>query len=148
LVTQVRAALARRYRSLVAEEQRPVELILARSLIATLSTPGFLVDEEGIVVFFNDAASVLLDVRFEEVGRMGPEQWGTQFGPFDQAGERVPLEKMPLTIALRQGRPSTARYRLHSLKGVEHEIEAAAVPILTVEGTRGAMVFFWPVEEA
>jgi PAS domain-containing protein len=132
----------------VAEEQRPVELILARSLIATLTTPCFLVDEEGIVVFFNDAASVLLGVRFEEVGRMGPEQWGTQFGPYDEGGERVPLERMPLTIALRHGRPSTARYRIHSVKGVEHDIEAAGVPILTMEGTRGAMVFFWPQEES
>jgi len=131
----------------VAEEQRPVELILARSLIATLTTPCFLVDEEGIVVFFNDAASVLLGVRFEEVGRMGPDQWGTQFGPYDEGGGHVPLERMPLTIALRQGRPSTARFRIHSVKGVEHDIEAAGVPILTMEGTRGAMVFFWPQEE-
>ena len=136
------------YRSPVAEEQRPVELILARSLIDTLSTPGFLVDEEGIVVFFNDAASVLLGVRFEEVGRMGPERWGTEFGPFDEEGKRVPLEELPLTIALRNGRPSTARYRIHSLKGAEHKIEAAAVPIMTVEGTSGAMVFFWPLEES
>jgi PAS domain-containing protein len=132
----------------VAEAQRPVELILARSLIATLSTPGLLVDEEGIVVFFNDAASVLLGVRFEEVGRMGPERWGTEFGPIDRSGERVPLEKLPLTIALRHGRPSTARFRIHSVNGIEHDIEAAAVPILTVEGTRGAMVFFWPLEES
>lgn len=131
----------------MAEEQRPVELILARSLIATLSTPGFLVDEEGIVVFFNDAAGVLLGVRFEEVGRMGPERWAIEFGPFDENGERVPPEKVALAIALREGRPTTARYQIHSVKGVEHDIEAAAVPILTVEGTRGAMVFFWPLEE-
>jgi PAS domain-containing protein len=132
----------------VAEEQRPVELILARSLIANITTPGFLVDEEGIVVFFTDAASVLLGVRFEEVGRMGPERWATEFGPFDEAGERVPPEKVALTIALREGRPTTAHYRIQSMKGVRHEIEAAAVPILTVQGTRGAMVFFWLEEEA
>ena len=128
--------------------QRPVELILARSLLANLSTPGFLVDEDGMVVFFNDAASVLLGVRFEEIGRMGPDEWGTAFGPFDQSGRQVPLEELPLTIALRHGRPSYARHRIRSLKGVDNDIEAAAVPILTVEGTRGAMVFFWTVEEA
>jgi PAS domain-containing protein len=131
----------------VAEEQRPVELILARSLIATLSTPGFLVDDEGIVVFFNDAAGALLGVRFEEVGRMGPERWTTEFGPFDEGGKRVPPEKVALAIALREARPTTARYRIHSVNGVEHHIEAAAVPILTVKGTRGAMVFFWPLED-
>jgi PAS domain-containing protein len=132
----------------VPDEQRPVELILARSLIANLTTPGFLVDEEGIVVFFNDAASVILGVRFEEVGRMGPERWATEFGPYDEAGERVPPDQVALAVALREERPTTARYRLRSLNGVDHDIEAAAVPILTMEGTRGAMVFFWPVEES
>jgi len=131
----------------VSARQRPVELILARSLLGTLSTPGFLVDEDGIVVFFNDAASVLLGVRYEEIGRMGPEQWGTAFGPLDRSGRPVPVEQLPLTIALRRGRPSHARLRIRSMQGVESDIEAAAVPILTVEGTRGAMVFFWRVEE-
>ena len=133
--------------SAVTQGQRPVELILARNLIATLSTPGFLVDEEGIVVFFNDAASVLLGVRFEEVGQMGPNEWGNAFGPFNHEGKKVPLEEMPLTIALRQGRPAHARFTIRSLKGAENDIEAAALPILTVGGTRGAMVFFWTVGE-
>lgn len=132
----------------MANEQRPVELILARNLIATLSTPGFLVDEEGMVVFFNDAASVLLGVRFEEVGQMGPNEWGTAFGPFDENGNQVPLEELPLTIALRHGRAAHARYTIRSLKGPENAIEAAALPILTVAGTRGAMVFFWTTEDA
>jgi PAS domain-containing protein len=126
--------------------QRPVELILARSLLGTLSTPGFLVDEDGIVVFFNDAASVLLGVRYEEVGRMGPNEWGTAFGPLDESGRKIPLEELPLTIALRHGRPAHARLWIRSMQGVSHDIEAAAVPILTVEGTRGAMVFFWKVD--
>jgi PAS domain-containing protein len=132
----------------VTQGQRPVELILARNLIATLSTPGFLVDEEGIVVFFNDAASVLLGVRFEEVGQMGPNEWGTAFGPFDEHGAKVPIEHMPLTIALRQGRPAHARFEIRSLEGAVNDIEAAALPILTVGGTRGAMVFFWKREDA
>jgi PAS domain-containing protein len=132
----------------VSPGQRPVELILARSLLATLSTPCLRVDEDGMVVFFNDAASVLLGVRYEEVGQMGPEQWGTAFGPFDDSGNQVPFEELPLTIALRQGRPAHASFRIRSLKGVDADIEAAAVPILTVEGTRGAMVFFWTREDA
>lgn len=132
----------------MAQGQRPVELILARNLIATLSTPGFLVDEDGIVVFFNDAASVLLGVRFEEVGQMGPDEWGTAFGPFDEQGAKVPLEEMPLAIALRQGRPAHSSFKIRSLKGAENDIEAAALPILTVGGTRGAMVFFWTREDA
>src|SRR5919108_109224 len=49
--------------------QRPLELILARNLLSSLSTPAFLVDEAGVLVFYNDAAGVLLGRRFEEAGR-------------------------------------------------------------------------------
>ena len=38
------------------EGQRPLELILARNLLASLSTPALLTDAEGTVVFYNEAA--------------------------------------------------------------------------------------------
>jgi PAS domain-containing protein len=127
--------------------QRPLELILARNLLMSISTPGFLVDEGGMLVFYNDAAGALFGMRFEEAGRMGPEEWGTAFGPFDEHGEQVPFDDLPLTIALRRGRAAHSRFRIRSLQGAEHDIEASAVPILaTDEGTRGAMVFFWTVD--
>ena len=40
--------------------QRPLELILARNLLASLSTPAFLVDGEGEIAFYNEAAGALL----------------------------------------------------------------------------------------
>jgi PAS domain-containing protein len=126
--------------------QKSLELIMARNLIASLSTPGFLVDEEGVLVFYNEAAGALLGRRFEEAGAMTPEEWGTAWGPFDRDGRPVPLEELPLTIALRQGRPDHSQFSIRSLRGEEHSIEASAVPILTADGTRGAMVFFWAVE--
>ena len=33
--------------------QKPIELILARNLISSLSTPAFLVDEGGVLIFYN-----------------------------------------------------------------------------------------------
>jgi PAS domain-containing protein len=129
-------------------EQRPIELILARNLMTSLSTPAFLVDEEGVVVFYNDAAAGLLGVRFEEAGRMAPEEWGSAFGPFDEGGEQVPFDELPLTRALRGGRPAHSRFRIRSLKGAEHAIEVSAFPILTTSGTRGAMAIFWPQEDS
>ena len=93
----------------VTEGQRPLELILARNLMAGLSTPAFLVDEDAVVVFYNEAAGALLGRRFEEMGRMRPEEWSTAFGPIDPVGEPIDLEQLPLTIALRRGgRPTTA----------------------------------------
>jgi PAS domain-containing protein len=128
----------------VTEAQRPLELILARNLVAGLSTPAFLVDEDAVVVFYNEAAGALLGRRFEEAGRMAPEEWSTAFGPIDQVGEPIDLEQLPLTVALRGGRPAHHRFRIQSLDSGEHEIEVSAIPIVTTEGTRGAMAFFWP----
>jgi PAS domain-containing protein len=130
----------------VAAAQRPIELILARNLMSSLSTPAFLVDEDGILVFFNEAAGTLLGRRFEEVGKMGPEEWGTAFGPFDDDGNRIPFDELPLTIALRKGRPAHATHHIRSVEGADHEIEVSAMPILSGEGARGAIAIFWPIE--
>ena len=102
------------------DEQKPLELILARNLLSSISTPGFLVDEHNELVFYNDAAAALLGKRFEEVGRLPVEEWSTMFGPFDTEGDRIPVEKLPLVIALRHNRPSHARLHVQSLKGERH----------------------------
>lgn len=130
----------------VTEGQRPLELILARNLMAGLSTPAFLVDEDAVVVFYNEAAGILLGRRFEEAGRMRPEEWSKAFGPIDSVGKPLELEQLPLTIALRRGRPAHHRFRIQSLEDGEHEIEVSAIPIVTSQGTRGAMAIFWPTE--
>jgi len=131
----------------VATGQRPIELIHARNLITGLSTPALLVDEDGVVVFYNDAAGMILGRRFEESGRMAPEEWGTAFQPIDRSGKPVPVEELPLTIALRQTRPAYSRLRIRSLDAQDHEIHVSAIPILTMEGLRGAMALFWSVGE-
>jgi PAS domain-containing protein len=127
--------------------QKPVELILARNLLSCLSTPAFLVDGDAILVFYNDAAAALLGRRFEETGRMDADAWRTQFGPFGPDGEPLPLDELPLSIALRHGHPAHHRFHIRSADGTDHEIEASATPLVSAEGSRGAMVIFWPVNE-
>ncbi|HVS29288.1 MAG TPA: hypothetical protein VHE14_07025, partial [Solirubrobacteraceae bacterium] len=126
---------------------RPIELILARNLMSSISTPAFLVDVSGTLVFFNEAAGAMLGRRFEESGAMTPEQWGQEFGPFDHDGEPVPLEELPLTIALRENRPAHARFTIHSLDGTAHRIEVSALPLIGTGGFRGAMAIFWPSDD-
>lgn len=48
--------------------QKSLELIMARKLIAGLSTQAFLVDDEGVLVFYTEAAGALLGRCFEEAG--------------------------------------------------------------------------------
>jgi PAS domain-containing protein len=128
----------------VAQIQRPLELILARNLMTGLSTPAFLVDEDATIVFYNEAAAMLLGRRFEEAGKMREEEWRAAFGPLDKKGTLAPLEDLPLTKALRRNRPAHAHLRMRSLDGSLHDIHVSAIPIVTSEGTRGAMAIFWP----
>lgn len=126
--------------------QKPLELILARNLMSALSTPAFLVDEGGVLVFYNEAAGVLLGKRFEELGTVGPEEWGTLFGPFGEDGEPIPYDELPLVTSVRRGRPAHATFAIRSTDGTRHTIEASAFPILTAHGSRGAIAVFWPAE--
>jgi PAS domain-containing protein len=130
----------------VSGAQRPLELILARNLMAGLSTPAFLVDREGVVVFYNDAAGAVLGRRFEEAGRMRPEEWSTAWGPLDSEGRPVPFDELPLTRALRHGRPAHACFRIRTPEAQVRPIEVSAIPIVTTEGTHGAIASFWPAE--
>ena len=79
---------------------------------------------------------------------MSPEDWTSTFGPLAEDGEPIPVDQQPLTIALRANRAGHAVYRIRSLSGDERRIEASGLPIVGIDGFQGAMVFFWPVDEA
>ncbi|MBV9309559.1 MAG: hypothetical protein JOZ73_01935, partial [Solirubrobacterales bacterium] len=81
--------------------QKPLELILARNLLSSLSTPAFLVGEQGTLLFFNEAAAVMLGRRFEETGTLSATEWTGEFGPFGANEEPIPYDEIPATVALR-----------------------------------------------
>jgi hypothetical protein len=128
--------------------QRPLELILARNLLSTLSTPAFLVNQPGDIVFYNEAAGVLLGRRFEENGAMSAADWNQAFGPFDEQGNPIALEDQPLTMSLRRGMPGHSSHVIRSLAGdTEYTVEVSGVPVIGVDGFLGAMIFMWQAEE-
>jgi PAS domain-containing protein len=126
---------------------RPLELILARNLLTSLTTPAFLIDADGEVAFYNEAAGTLLGRRFEDSGPLSAEQWTRTFGPVDDAGEPIPFTELPLTRRLSRNRPAHDRFALRPLDGGHRLIEASALPILGSGGYRGAIVVFWPADE-
>lgn len=129
---------------MIGGEQQPLELILARNLMSSLSTPALLVDTHGVLVFFNDAAAGLLGQRFEEAGKMPWEEWGSRYGPFDDGGAPIPFDELPLTVALREGHPAHHRMTIRSAGEEQHAVEVSAMPLVSSEaGFRGAIVFFW-----
>ena len=127
--------------------QKPLELILARNLLTSVTTPGFLVARDGRLLFYNEGAGALLGRPFEDVGQLEPGEWTASFGPLDEDGEPIPLDELPLTRALRDGRPAHAELSVRTADGVHHRIAASAMPIVgNAEGASGAMVIFWPVD--
>jgi PAS domain-containing protein len=120
-----------------------VELIIARNLISSVALAGFIVDPDGVVVFFNDAAGELVGTRFEEVGPLNREEWSSRFGPFDAFGQLMPTRGLPLTVALREGLPANGRFHVRRSDGDLLMVEVSALPLVTAQGFQGAIVVFW-----
>jgi PAS domain-containing protein len=127
--------------------QKPIELILARNLLSSLTTPAFLVDERGSLVFFNDAAGALVGRRFEETGQMEAAEWAAEFGPVDDGDAPIAWDALPLTAALQGGKATHTQMRLRVADGSVQHIEVSALPIVATGGSRGAMAIFWPAGE-
>ena len=72
----------------LAPRQHNLVLILARSFAAQLATAVFLVDAEGTVIYYNEAAERLLGRRFIEGRGMTAEEWSTTFRPRHDSGDR------------------------------------------------------------
>ena len=123
--------------------QQPVEMIMAQGMMANLSTPAFLVDRAGTLVFFNTSAARLLGVSYEEAGAMAAEDWGSRFTPTGEDGEPLPRQELPLAIAVAEGRPAHRAMRIVGADGTSRAIEVSAFPIVGRRGQTGAMAIFW-----
>ncbi len=86
--------------------EEPLELILARNLVSIVSLAAFLVDVDGQIAFYNEAAASIVGRSFEETGTLTREQWNARFGPFDEHGDPLRSDRLPLAMALREGCPS------------------------------------------
>jgi PAS domain-containing protein len=127
--------------------QKPLELILARNLLSSISTPALLVGEQGALLFFNEGAAAMLGRRFEESGMMSAQEWTTEFGPFDADEAPMTYDEIPATIAIRSKRPFHGVFRIRSATGKHRDVAASAIPIVGAAGASGAIVIFWPLAE-
>jgi PAS domain-containing protein len=115
-----------------APAQQSLQLILARNLISTLSTPAFLVDPDATVVFYNDAAGDLLGLHYEETGKVALDDW-----------------RLPLKEELCGRRPVHTTAGVTTAGDVECEVEVLALPLIGPdEEHEGAVGVFWPREGA
>lgn len=125
-------------------QQVAIELILMRQLSDSLGQPVFLVDPDGTLLYYNEAAEVILGQRYEDTGEMPESEWSTIFTPTDDAGVPLPPEDLPLVRALRELRPSHRPFWIQGLDGSRRRIEVTALPLLSQDGlVVGAAAIFW-----
>jgi PAS domain-containing protein len=125
--------------------EQPLELILARNLASLISLAAVLMDIEGAIVFYNEAAAEFFGGLFEEMGRVPLERWRAEVGPFDKTERHLPTGNLPVTRAFRDGRPGFGRFHIRGGSGLV-DVEVVALPLVGSAGLHGALVMFWPMD--
>ncbi len=121
-------------------------LVHAQKFGETLTTPVFVVDPEGTLLYYNEPAGKVLGRKFDETGSMPASTWSRLFLPTDESGVPLLPEQLPLIIALQERQPAYGIIWVRGIDNVQREIAVSAFPI-TDENREvvGAVAFFWQV---
>ena len=124
---------------------QPVEMILVRQLAGYLFVPVLVVDTTGTVVFYNEPAERILGLRFEETGRIAPEEADRLIELSDDPAAGPEDAGRPIVTVLQQRRPMHARRRLlRRADRVRLDVELTAFPVIDQEDRLlGAVAMFW-----
>lgn len=127
--------------------QKPIELILLMEFARQLAMAVTIVDNEGTVIFYNEPAEKLVGLRFEETGEIPLSRYRESFRPVDSDGLPIPLERLPIGVALHERRAKQDTLWAHEADGTAHLIATTSIPIDGQGGTPlGAMAIFWEVD--
>jgi PAS domain-containing protein len=119
-----------------------------RQLASYLATPIFLIDADGTLVFYNEAAEELLGRSFEDLPEMGRDEWLMTFRPHELDGSPLAAEDDPLPAALVDGREHHRRLAITGFDGRERRIAVTAIPLIgQARRLAGAVAIFWPSDE-
>ena len=130
-----------------APKQRHIALILARDLAANVASAMLLVDADGDLVFFNEAAERILGQPYAEA-QMSSAELARAFKPVADDGTPIPLADLPLTIAFRDGVPSHGHLRIEAMDGETKALEVVALPLFAHVGDLvGGIAVFWERSE-
>ena len=119
-------------------------LILARELASNLATPMFLVDSRGMLVFYNDAAELVIGKPFAELGAINALEFGSVLQMTEPGGAPIRRRFSPAGIAFGERRPSHQQLLVTGYDGARHAVEATAYPLLGGhDELHGVVVVFW-----
>jgi PAS domain-containing protein len=123
---------------------KPIELILLRQLAQRMPMPVVLLDAEGVLVYFNPATARMVGFDQATDAEIPLTALHEFSAPRDADDQPLPLERMPIAVALRQRRPQQATMIVHGADGTPHRIITTAIPLDGQGGALiGAMSIFW-----
>jgi PAS domain-containing protein len=125
---------------------KSLPLILARELAANLATPMFLIDANGVLIFYNEAAELLIGRSFGELGEVAATDFGAVLQLADSDGTPLRRRDTPAGVAFFDRRPSHRMLVATGYDGVRRKVEVTAYPLFgTTHEMHGVVTVFWEV---
>ena len=126
---------------------RSLPLILARELAANLATPMFLIDATGTLVFYNEAAELMLGKTFGEMGEVTANEFGQMLDLANPDGSPLRRRDTPAGVAFYQRAPAHRRVVATTLDGNRGTFEVTAYPLFgKTEDMHGVLTVFWAAQ--
>ena len=123
-------------------------LILARELAANLATPMFLIDAGGTLVYFNEAAELLLGKSYGEIGGITALEFGTMLNLENVDGTPMRRRDSPAGVAFYEREPAHRTLLATTLAGTRQPFEVTAYPLFGHVGDmHGVLTVFWRAKE-
>ena len=112
----------------------------------------FLLNQDGMLVYFNDAAEQIIGKPFAEVGAIDAMEFSAVFRLSEVDGTPISRGHSPTGIAFLQRRPSHQVLLATGLDGVCREVQATAYQLFGAsQELHGVVTVFWegsPDDEA
>ena len=119
-------------------------MILARELAANLATPMFLIDGEGTLAFYNEAAELMLGKPFSEIGVVSGNDFGAMLDLADLDGTPLRRRDSPAGIAYMRREPAHRLLLATMFDGTRRQVEVTAYPLFGHTGEmHGVLAVFW-----
>jgi len=123
---------------------KSLPLILARELAANLATPMFLIDARGMLVYWNDAAELLIGKPYAELGEVPVGEFAAALHLATPDGEPLRRRDSPGGVAFFERRPSHQTLLATTYDGTRRLVEVTAYPLFGANGEmHGVINVFW-----
>ena len=113
-----------------------------------LTTPVFIVDPDGNLLYYNEAAGDILGRNFMDTGPISAGAWTRIFLPTDESENPLMPDSLPLMIALQELKPNYGTMWIRGFDNIRRHIGVTAFPIIEITGDLiGAMAIYWELDD-